>query len=159
MNDSLKDLEKFGLWTEDPEKIQLENPVLMGMFNGGLPRRSVVQIAAQSGAGKSTLAVQIARECIAQNLKVAYIDAEGGLNTNMLQTMKVYNEVYSKSNPNGRLFIFNESDCGDVNDLLNTIAENNLADVIILDSLGALDSGIYDLGGTNANTPKVRSRY
>ena len=159
-NDVLKKLESdFGLWTEDPEKIQLENPVLMGMFNGGLPKRSVVQIAAQSGAGKSTLAIQITRECLNQGLKVAYIDTEGGLNTNMLQTMKVYDKVYSSKNPNGTFYIFTKSDCGEVNDLLNTIGENDLADVVILDSLGALDSGIYDLGGTNANTPKVRSRY
>ena len=133
----------------------------MGMFNGGLPRRSVVQLAAQSGVGKSTLALQIAKECLRQNLKVAYIDAEGGLNTNMLKSTGVYDYVRSSTNPNGALFIFNRSnDCGEINDLLNTIGEEDRAfDLVVLDSLGALDSGIYDLGGTNANNPKVRSRH
>ena len=81
IDDAINDLNKeFNLWTEEPEKIPLNNPVLNGMFNGGISRRSVIQIAAQSGVGKSTLAIQIAKELCEKGERVLYIDAENKKN-------------------------------------------------------------------------------
>ncbi len=146
----------FDILEDDVDKITFKNPVLNGMFNEGLNIGSVIQIAAESGTGKSTLALEIAREMCEQKYKVAYIDTEGGINSNMLETMGINPYVYSKkTNPNGNFFVFRNNDCGGVNILVQQIANNHLADIIIIDSLGALDSGLYKEDGTDANTPKV----
>ena len=153
---AINDLNKeFNLWTEEPEKIPLSNPVLNGMFNGGISRRSVIQIAAQSGVGKSTLAIQIAKELCEKGEYVLYIDAEKGLNTNMMTSTQIIKYLRSKHNPNGNFVIAQECDCTNVNNLINQVAKSNIFKFVILDSLGSLDSGIYDLGGTDANNPKV----
>lgn len=146
----------FDILSDDEDKITFKNPVLNGMFNEGLNIGSVVQIAAESGTGKSTLALEISRELCEQNYKVAYIDTEGGINSNMLKTMGIVPYVYSpKSNPKGNFFVYRNNDCGEVNVLVQQLSNNHLADIIIIDSLGALDSGIYKEDGTDANTPKV----
>lgn len=146
----------FDILEDNKNKITFKNPVLNGMFNEGLNEGSVVQIAAESGTGKSTLALEIARELCEQNYKVAYIDTEGGINSNMLETMGLNSYVYSKNNnPKGLFYTFRKNDCGAVNVLIQQLSNNHLADVIVIDSLGALDSGIYAEGGTDANTPKV----
>lgn len=159
LNKDMLDLSKeFNMWTEDPEQIKLKNPVLNGMFHGGLPKGSVIQIAAQSGVGKSTLVLQISKELCELGYRVAYIDVEKGLNPNMLKSTGVFpytNNV--NTNPSGPFYIFKEYDCGKVNTLLQKISGK--VDVVILDSLGALDSKIYVEGGVDANNPKVRSRY
>lgn len=149
---------EFNMWTKDPEQIKLKNPVLNGMFHGGLPKGSVIQIAAQSGVGKSTLVLQISKELCELGYKVAYIDVEKGLNPNMLKSVGVFPHTYNKdTNPNGTFYIFREYDCGKINTLIQKLAGQ--VDVVILDSLGALDSKIYVEGGVDANNPKVRSRY
>ena len=146
----------FDILEDDKDRITFKNPVLNGMFNEGLNIGSVVQIAAESGTGKSTLALEISRELCEQNYKVAYIDTEGGINSNMLETMGLNPYVYSKNNnPKGLFYTFRKNDCGAVNVLIQQLSNNHLADIIIIDSLGALDSGIYAEGGTDANTPKV----
>lgn len=148
-------LKGFNLCTEEAPQIKLKNPILNGMFHGGLPKGSVIQIAAQSGVGKSTLVVQIAKELCELGQKVAYIDAENGLNMNMMESTGIKKYLYTAENPNGQFLKFKEYDCNQVNLLLQNLANNHLADTIILDSLGALDSGIYLEGGTSADAPKV----
>lgn len=155
---TLQDLSKnFNVWTEDPEIIKLKNPVLNGMFHGGLPKGSVIQIAAQSGVGKSTLAVQVARELCEIGKNVLYIDVEKGLNKNMLESMGILKFLNNQDTTKGGNFIIvKEFDCGKVNNLIQQICDNGLADAVILDSLGALDSGIYKSdSGVDADNPKV----
>lgn len=160
MSKSINNIEEinglFDILEDDVDRIVFKNPVLNGMFNDGLNIGSVVQIAAESGTGKSTLALEIARELCEQKYKVAYIDTEGGINSNMLDTMRLNPYVYSKkTNPEGLFFVFRDNDCGGVNILVQQLSNNHLADIIIIDSLGALDSGLYKEDGTDANTPKV----
>ena len=146
----------FNIWTEEPEKVQFENPVLNGMFNGGIPRKSVIQIAAQSGVGKSTLALQISKELCEKGENVLYIDAEKGLNMNMMNSIGIAKFLNNNNKTiGGRFIIAQECDCTEVNNLINTAANSKAFNFIFLDSLGSLDSGIYDLGGTDANNPKV----
>jgi RecA/RadA recombinase len=156
-NDFLDNMSKeFNMFTEEPEQITLSNPVLNGMFNGGIPRRSVIQIAAQSGVGKSTLAIQIAKELCAKGENILYIDAEKGLNTSMMTSTGIIKYLNNK-NPaiGGRFSIATECDCGAINNLIQKVTDAKAVSFIILDSLGSLDSGIYDVGGTDANNPKV----
>ena len=159
---TLEDLEKnFNIFGGEPDVYIFDNPVLNGMFHGsedkgGLPKGSVVQIAAQSGAGKSTLALQISRELCNQGKKVLYIDAEKGLNTNLMESIKIKEHLKTKENPDGNFIVAQEFDCGKINVLIQQVCDAGMADIIVLDSLGALDSGIYKAdGGTDADNPKV----
>lgn len=139
------------------EVLIFKNPVLNALFNGskdkgGFAIGSVAQIAAESGAGKTTLALNICREVLFQGKKVLYIDAEGGLNENQLESTGVKNFVVNK-----QMLILRENDCQQINEFLQKISKHKLYDFVILDSLGALDSGIYkiDGGNVNINNPKV----
>ena len=146
----------FSVWTEKPEQIPFKNPVLNGMLNGGISRRSVIQIAAQSGVGKSTLALQMSKELCELGESVVYIDAEKGLTENMLTTTGVIKYLNNKDEDlGGRFTIFQTCDCGELNILIQQIAEADFAKFMVIDSLGSLDSNIYDIGGTDANNPKV----
>lgn len=151
-------LNDFNYWKDEEKEeiVELKNPVLNAMLHGGLPKKGVVQIAAQSGVGKSTLVLQISKELLEQGYSVLYIDAEGGLNENQLKSTGVFPYLNNKNKSlGGRLNIAWENDCGRINDLIQHVGENKLADFIMLDSLGALDSGIYKVGGTDADNPKV----
>jgi RecA/RadA recombinase len=153
---SIEDLSsEFNLWNEEPKIVKLKNPILNGMFHGGLPLGSVIQIAAQSGVGKSTLAIQISKELCELGYKVSYIDAEKGLNVNMLKSTGIYKFVHSKNNPDGTFSILRINDCTQVNLAIQQLSNNKLVDVVILDSLGSLDSGLYKEGGVEADNPKV----
>lgn len=147
-------LKEFNTFTESPEVVVFKNPVLNALFmgndvTGGIPRGAVAQIAAQSGTGKSTIALEITREFCEQGLNVLYIDAEKGVNFNMLKSMNLLPYV------DNHLHIVRSCDCNEINTLIIQIALTHSVDFIILDSLGSLDSGIYGLGGTNVNNPKV----
>lgn len=151
-------LNDFNYWKdgEKEEIIELKNPVLNAMLHGGLPKKGVVQIAAQSGVGKSTLVLQMSKELLEQGYNVLYIDAEGGLNENQMKSTGVFTYLNNKNKSLGGNFkVAWENDCGKINDLIQKVGDNELVDFIMLDSLGALDSGIYQVGGTDANNPKV----
>lgn len=142
-----------------PEVFIFKNPVLNGMFfgnddTGGFPIGSVAQIAAESGAGKSTICLNICRELAEQGKKILYIDAEKGLNLNQLKTTRVIDYVENKS-----IMIQRENNIGALNTLIQKLADINYFDFMIIDSLGALDSGLYSIHGQNidANNPKVGS--
>lgn len=155
VDDILKD---FNYWKEGEKEdlVELKNPVLNAMLHGGLPRKGVVQIAAQSGVGKSTLVLQMSKELLEQGYNVLYIDAEGGLNENQLKSTGVIKFLNNKNKSIGGKFLVTwENDCGKINELIQRFGNSELVDFIMLDSLGALDSGIYQIGGTDANNPKV----
>jgi len=153
-------LSGFNVYDSESKVIVFKNPVLNALFRGndetgGLAKRSVVQIAAQSGTGKSTLALVVCKELCEQGMKILYIDAEKGLNNNMLKSTGLFDYLVTKDNPNGKFIIARECDCNEVNLLIRKVCETNQIDFVILDSLGSLDSNIYDIGGVDANNPKV----
>ena len=139
------------------EIISLEHPVLDGIFHGGFPKGSIIQLAAQSGVGKTTLVLQISKILCSKGLNVAYFDVENGLNKNLLHTTGVLPFVDNYDTEVGGLFlVVNENDCNKVNTKLLEYYENNLADVFIIDSLGALDNGYYNLKNKgDVDNPKV----
>lgn len=155
-----KALTGFDVLKEEKEVIALKNPVLNAIFHGnndtgGISRGTVIQIASQSGVGKSTLALVTAKELCEQGLSVLYIDAEKGLNQNMMTSIGIIRYLRNKNNPKGNFIVVRTCDCNEVNVLIQKVCETKAIDFIVLDSLGSLDSGIYSVGGTDANNPKV----
>lgn len=157
LNKLYEELNLYDVKTDLSQTYIFKNPVLNALFNGskekgGLPKSSVIEIAAESGTGKSTICLEIAREMCEQGKRVVYIDAEKGVNLSQLESMKLLKYYGDKNNS---FIIYRNSDAGDLNEFIQKISDTKLVDLIILDSLGAVDSGIYDIGGTSADTPKV----
>lgn len=154
------------LWSDEPKDIiPLKNPVLNGMLMGGIAKGAITQFISDSGVGKSTLVSQIVKELCEQGYNVVYIDAEGGLNINNTRLTGI-DKFIENNDPNvgGRLTIIRQNNCGIINNTIQDIVlnyrdeyRNNrpLADFFVLDSIGTLDSGLYDLGKGDLNNPKV----
>ena len=138
--------------TKEPECFKFKNPILNGIFNGyGLPVGKRVQFVSESGTGKTTLLLQMAKELCDSGKKVVYIDAENGLNLPMLQNMGLVEHLNSQN-----FCPLAENDCTRVNNLLNDIADKtDDIEYVFIDSIAALDSGMYRQGGVEANNPKV----
>ena len=166
--DALDDInDRFNVMV-DTEQIDLHNPVLNGFFysssrfndnhkeSWGIPKRSVIQIAAESGVGKSTLVLYMCKDLLAQGYNIAYIDTEKGVNTNMLESMSMDKYVCNKNKKIGGYFrVYNETDCDEVNKLVQELAQTNVFQFMVIDSLGALDSGLYRLGAGSVDNQKV----
>lgn len=146
-----------------PKIIKLKSKVLNGLLNGGLPEGSVIQLAAGSGTGKSTIALDISRELCQQKYKVLYIDVEKGLNPSQLTGTGVMPFFNNQKKNQGAFYIAREYDCNRIKHLVDTMCPRNkdnspkkpLVNCIVLDSIGALDSGIYNDAKSDINNPKV----
>lgn len=167
--DLMEDLNKeFNLMTET-EQIHFKNPVLNGLFynehedkNGkkietwGIPKRSVIQFVAESGVGKSTLTLLMSKELLEQGYNIAYIDTEKGVNSNTLRSIGIDKFVQNKNPKKGGYFTtFNETDCDKINTLIQKLAETKIFQFIVIDSIGAMDSGLYKLGAGSVDNQKV----
>lgn len=148
---------------EEPKVITLKSKVLNGILNGGLPEGSVIQFAAGSGTGKSTIALDISRELCQQNYKVLYIDAEKGINKSQLKGTSILPYLGNTKKNQGSFNIVKEYDCNKVKQVIEAVCPKNkngtcakrLVDCIVLDSIGALDSGIYNTSNASINNIKV----
>ena len=129
--------------TEKPD-IDLGSKVLNGFFNGGLKRGKITQIAAASGTGKSTIALQMSREICKQGMNVLYIDAEQGVNYSQLNGVNLTKFVdNSDTSIGGRFTVIRELNYNTIKELIrDTCVKQHLFDVVILDSLGVLSTGV-----------------
>lgn len=94
----------------------------------------------------------MAKELCDSGENVVYIDAENGLNPPLLSNIGLTSYL------NKSFFPLRENDCTTVNNLLNDIADKpDYKDIgfVFIDSIAALDSGMYRQGGVEANNPKV----
>lgn len=149
-------LDNYNFIKEKPEKVKLKNPIFNGMFHGGIPLGSRIQIVAQSGVGKTVLTLQLCKELLDLKYKVLYIDVEKGVTENMLQNVGVSKYLYQDNYKKGTFYHLAECDCNVINSVIQDFSDNGYADIIVVDSLGALTSGIYKGdNGSDVNNPKV----
>ena len=137
---------------EEPESFKFKNPILNGMFNGyGLPTGKRVQFISKSGTGKTAILLQMAKEICDSGKKIVYLDSENGLNLPLLQNNGLVEHIKNKN-----FMPLAVNDCTKVNNLLNDIADKtDDINYIFIDSIAALDSGMYRQDGVEANNPKV----
>src|SRR5699024_2935060 len=112
----LEDLVKLNPFTKT-EYYPIKNKVLNGLLGGkGLPKGSVLHIAAGSGTGKSTICLRdICLDLLQQGQDVAYIDADMGINENMLVTTEVKPFLNNTDKSKGGTFlVFQKSSFKDV---------------------------------------------
>ena len=96
------------------------------------------------------------KELLKQGYNVAYIDAENGINDNILRGTGIYDYKENTNKKKGGYFVsYNETDCDEINTLIQELAETKAFQFIIVDSIGAMDSGLYKIGAGSVNNQKV----
>jgi recombination protein RecA len=130
----------------------IKNKVLNGLLGGnGLPKGSVIQIAAGSGTGKSTIVLRdICKDLLEQGVSIGYIDADRGINTSLLTSTGVIdylvtdmNSAKTKLDNNEPIFLtFQESSFSGVNKLIQLFLKLGIY-TIVIDTIAILDSGMY----------------
>mgnify|MGYP002551339832 CR=1 FL=1 len=143
-NKDLDDLIKLNPFTKT-EYYPIKNKVLNGLLGGkGLPKGSIVHIAAGSGTGKSTVCLKdICLDLLKQGLDIAYIDADRGINENILKSTGVYPFLNNTDKKLGGTFVvFQKSSFKEVNELVQDLVEKGVQ-VIVIDTISIMDSGMY----------------
>ncbi|MBQ3423290.1 MAG: hypothetical protein IJH34_16905, partial [Romboutsia sp.] len=101
------------------EYYPIKNKVLNGLLGGqGLPKGSIVHIAAGSGTGKSTVCLKdICADLLKQGQDIAYIDADRGINTAIMESTGVlpYHNNTDRSK-GGCFMVFRKSTFHEIND-------------------------------------------
>lgn len=127
------------------EYYPIKNKVLNGLLGGqGLPKGSIVHIAAGSGTGKSTLVLKdICVDLLKQGQDIAYIDADRGVNSEILESTGVATFLGNRDRAKGGCFLsFRKSTFHEINDLVQDLVSKGIT-IIVIDTLSVIDSGMY----------------
>ena len=145
MNDKdLNELVKYNPFTKT-EYYPIKNKVLNGLLGGnGLPKGSIVHIAAGSGTGKSTVVLKdICVDLLKQGQDVAYIDADRGINTEIMESTGVAPFLMNTNKSLGGTFlVYRKSTFSEINDVIQDLVDKGVS-IIVIDTLSIIDSGMY----------------
>lgn len=97
----------------------------------GIPRGKVVEIYGFESSGKTTLSLSIAAECQKQGGKVAYLDVENAMDFDYASRIGI------DTDPNKFLLVQPDT-VEEVDEMTTFLLDNNMVDLVILDSLAAL---------------------
>lgn len=92
----------------------------------------VVQIIGESGIGKSTLILQMIKELCNQEYKILFVDAEGSVTKEQLESVGVYEQI------NKKLFYVRASTFKDVEKVLDQFIDTDEIQFIFIDSIACL---------------------
>lgn len=145
MNDKeLNELLKFNPF-EKTEYYPIKNKVLNGLLGGkGLPKGSILHIAAGSGTGKSTVVLKdICLDLLRQGQDIVYIDADRGINSSILDSTGVLPYLKNTDKSKGGCFlVFRKSTFHEINELVQEVVDKGVS-IIVVDTLSIIDSGMY----------------
>ena len=102
------------------------------ILRGGIRAGEVIQIVAEPGLGKSTIACQIAKQYCLEGKKVLYIDAEGSISIESLQSIGLDKEI------DRNFFYVREATFSKVEEIIDLFIREDNADLIIVDSIACL---------------------
>lgn len=117
---------------EEIEIVKSEIFILDFMLKNGLELGSTVQLVSESGIGKSTIALQIASNICKQGKKIIYIDSEGSVTREILET------TGNKEYLNNNFFYIRESTFSNVEKYLDMYLATNEISFVFVDSLASL---------------------
>lgn len=150
---AIQALEKKAQNTYSTDVIQypFKNVILNALTYGGIEQGKIYQICSDSGVGKTVLMLQMCKELmdLNENFLIMFNDAERGLNNIMLNNVGLMKYIEQ-----GRFIIKQECDIHETLNLIDNYKDT--IDLFVIDSLAALDSGMY-LGKdkNNADNPRV----
>lgn len=96
---------------------------------GGFPKGRIIEIFGNESSGKTTIALQSVAECLNNNGRVAYIDAENSLDINYITAMGI--------DPN-KLLIARPESGEQAFSIIDALIKTNMIDLIVVDSVAAL---------------------
>lgn len=138
-NDAIKEIEKkYGKnsitnLSEEHDIVETINTGSINLNNAlginGFPKGRIIEIYGNESSGKTTIALMAALECIKENKKVAYIDAENSLDVNYLKKLNIDLNKLLIARPDTGEQAFS---------LIDALIKTNMMDLIIVDSVAAL---------------------
>lgn len=103
----------------------------LALGTGGIPRGNFTEISGPESSGKTTVALSAVKSALEEGLKVLYVDVERAVDYSYIE--KLFGE-FDKSN----LAILSPKTAEDAFLVIENALEQDLFDMIILDSLGAM---------------------
>ena len=103
---------------------------------GGIPKGRITTIYGPGGSGKTTVAMHVVKNAIMDGLKVLYIDRESTLDISYLSKI-IGIDIRELDNS---IFIIRPEKTNEVLDTIERVVKEDVFDLIILDSVGALIS-------------------
>ena len=123
------------------------------ILKGGIEESTTYQLVGESGVGKSTISLTIAKNICSQNKHVVYVDSEGSVSKQLLESLDLIQ--YMKDN----LFTYiRESTFNKVEEILDSLIATDEVSLIIVDSLATLvNDGFTNLkGGISITTNNTK---
>lgn len=105
---------------------------LDAILGGGIRKGEVIQIVAESGFGKSTIACHVASKYCVKGKKVLYIDAEGSISIELLESLGLDEEI------DKNFFYIREAVFSKVEETIDLFIREDSIDLIIIDSIACL---------------------
>lgn len=110
------------------------------LLKGGLELGSMVQLVGASNVGKSTIGLQVANNVCEQGYNVLYLDSEGSVSQEMMDSMGLMKHY------NSSFYLRKESKFDKVEEVLDMFISTGQISFIIIDSLAALiNPGFHNL--------------
>lgn len=110
------------------------------ILDGGLQQSTVYQLIGEAGVGKSTVALDISRNICAQGLHVVYIDSEGSISQELLDSLDI-----SKYIDNYLFTYVRECTFSKVEKILDELISSDLVSLVVIDSIATLvNDGFLD---------------
>lgn len=130
----LNDLKSFEF---NKEIIDLQTFPLDCLLNGGYEKGSLNEIVGEAMTGKTTIACQLAWKLCINNHKVLYVDTDGKVSKNMLETIGLAEYL------NSNFFYVRFSSFSKVEEVLDSYILTDEIDFIIIDSIASLISDVF----------------
>lgn len=119
------------------EFVRSGSVALDAILGGGIPKGVFILWSAENGCGKSTGALHISRTYCMQGKRVLYLDYEGGVNENQLDSMGLKSYLYdTDTNPSGLFILYQVQTYKDAETILDEIMSD--VDLVVIDSMTAI---------------------
>ena len=132
--ESLADIKKGFSNVFFTERIKTNIDIIDRALGGYLEQDDMIMLVSEAGCGKTTIALQIARELCNQEKNVVYMDTEGKVSKNLLESMNIYEE----GKLNDRFIYVKKSAFKDVEDALDKLIDTGEINFVIIDSLSGI---------------------
>lgn len=111
------------------------------LTEGGLPKAKIVALGGEEGTGKTTMMLHAGKDIIERyGKKVIYLDIEGGVTYDMLQSIGVIEHLHTEDNEDGLFYLLDVESIQEVATIIKAATSDPDVALIVIDS----DSNVVD---------------
>lgn len=132
--ETLKEIKKDLAFNSFNTIIKTNIEILDKALGGGLAEDDMIMLVSEAGYGKTTIALQIAKEMCYQDKNVVYVDSEGKISQNLLESIG----LFDKGKLNDKFIYVKESTFTDVENILDKLINTGEISFVIVDSLSGI---------------------